>query len=69
MATQTTEQQYLNSVDKEFQKSMSEKLNRLIEDALHDTLVEKGWDGSLGLVDWKASFYVTFIQETYEDEE
>jgi len=41
----------------------------MIENVLHDALREKGWDGSLDLIDWEASFDVTFVQETYEDEE
>jgi len=69
MATQTTEKQFVHSTDQELQALMSEKLNQMIENALHDALVEKGWDGSLDLIDWKASFDVTFTQETYEDEE
>ena len=69
MATQTTEQHFVHSTDKEFQAFMGEKLNQMIENVLHDALREKGRDGSLELIDWKASFDVTFIQETYEDEE
>ena len=48
---------------------MGDKVKQTIENILHDALREKGWDGSLDLIDWKASFDVTFIQETYEDEE
>ena len=69
MATQTIEQQYVHSTDKEFQAFAGEKLKQMIENVLHDALREKGWDGSLDLIDWEASFDVTFIQETYEDEE
>jgi hypothetical protein len=69
MAIQTTEQQFVHSTDKEFQAFMGEKLNQMIQNVLHDALVEKGWDGSIELINWKASFDVTFIQETYEDEE
>ena len=68
MAIQTTEQQVVHSTDKELQAFMGEKLNRMIEDALHDALVEKGWDVQ-ALAGWGASFDVTFIQETYEVEE
>jgi hypothetical protein len=68
MATQTTEQNFVHSTDKEFQAFMGEKLNQMIENALHDALVEKGWNVH-ALAGWKASFDVTFIQETYEDEE
>ena len=68
MATQTTEKQYVHSTDQEFQAFMGEKLNQMIENALHAALVEKGWDVHV-LAGWVASFDVTFIQETYEDEE
>ena len=68
MATQTTEQQSVHSTDQEFQALMGEKLSQMIENALHDALVEKGWNVH-ALADWKASFDVTFITETYEDEE
>lgn len=69
MATRTAEQAIIHSTDKEFQALMGDKVKQTIENILHDALVEKGWDGSLDLIDWKASFNVTFIQETYEDEE
>ena len=68
MAIQTTEQHFVHSTDKEFQAFMGEKLNQMIENVLHDALVEKGWNVQ-ALAGWKASFDVTFIQETYEDEE
>ena len=69
MATRTTEQAIVHSMDKEFQAFMGEKLNQMIENVLHDALREKGWEGSLNLIDWKARFEVTLVQETYEDEE
>ncbi len=68
MATQTTEQQSVHSTDKEFQAFMGEKLNQMLENVLHDALVEKGWNVH-ALARWQAVFDVTFIQETYEDEE
>jgi len=69
MATRTTEQAIVHSTDKEFQAFMGDKVKEAIENILHDALREKGWDGSLDLIDWKASFEVTLVQETYEDEE
>ena len=69
MATQTVEQVIIHSTDKEFQAFAGEKLKQMIENVLHDALREKGLDGSLDLIDWEASFDVTFIKETYEDEE
>jgi len=69
MAKQTTEQAFVHSTDKEFQAFMGDKVKEAIENILHDALREKGWDGSLDLIDWKASFEVTLVQETYEDEE
>lgn len=68
MATQTTEQNFVHSTDKEFQAFMGEKLNQMIENVLHDALVEKGWNVH-ALASWQGVFAVTFIEETYEDEE
>lgn len=75
MATRTTEKITIHSVDSEFQEILKsnpeirEKILASLEDILHDTLRDKGWDGGLNIVDWKASFEVTVLQETYEDEE
>jgi len=68
MATQTTEKQFVHSTDQELQAFMGEKLNQMIENALHAALVEKGWNVHT-LDGWKASFDVTFTQETFDDEE
>ena len=68
MAKQTTEQAFAHSTDKEFQAFMGDKVKEAIENILHDALREKGWS-PLTLLDWEASFDVTFIDETYEDEE
>jgi hypothetical protein len=68
MSIKTTEKDFVHSTDKEFQAFMGEKLNQMIENVLHDALVEKGWNVH-AVAGWKASFDVTFIQETFEDEE
>ncbi len=70
MATQTTEQALVHSVDKAFQAILKSnpEIGEAIEAILWDALVEKGWSIH-SLLDWKASFDVTFIEETYEDEE
>ena len=68
MATRTIEEAIVHSTDKEFQAFMGDKVKGAIESILHDALREKGWS-PLTLLDWEASFDVTFIDETYEDEE
>jgi hypothetical protein len=68
MSIKTTEKDFVHSTDKEFQAFMGEKVKQEIENILHAALVEKGWDVAV-LLGWKASFDVTFIQETFEDEE
>ena len=71
MAFRTTEKTFVHSVDSEFQAILksSPEIREKIEDILHDALRDKGWDGGLTITDWKASFEVTVLQETFEDEE
>tara|TARA_R100001015_G_scaffold13834_1_gene6247 strand:+ start:308 stop:523 length:216 start_codon:yes stop_codon:yes gene_type:complete len=71
MATRTTEQTFVHSVDSEFRAILKSnpEIREQIEDILHDALRDKGWDGGLTITGWKASFEVTVLQETYEDEE
>tara|TARA_A100000172_G_scaffold72541_1_gene53697 strand:- start:352 stop:600 length:249 start_codon:yes stop_codon:yes gene_type:complete len=82
MAIRTTESGYgtilkttVHSVDSEFRAILKsnpeirEKILVSLEDILHDTLRDKGWDGGLNIVDWKANFEVTVLQETLEDKE
>ena len=70
MAIQTTEQAFVHSVDKEFQAILKSnpEIREEIEAIINDCLVDRGWSVH-SLIDWKASFHVTFIEETYEDEE
>ena len=70
-ATRTTEKTFVHSADKEFRALLkgNYEIREKIEDILHDALRDKGWDGGLTIIDWKASFEVTVLQETFEDEE
>ena len=70
MATRTTEKTPIHSVDSEFQAILKSnpEIRKEIEAIINDCLVDRGWSVH-SLIDWKASFDVTFIEETYEDEE
>jgi len=71
MSIKTTEINIVSSFSKEFRALLNANpdIKQAIENILHDTLVDKGWDGAIELIDWQAAFEVTFIQETFEDEE
>ena len=70
MARQTTEQAFVHSTDSEFKAILKSnpEIREAIEAIINDALVDRGW-GVHSILSWDASFDVTFIEETYEDEE
>jgi|TARA_X000001382_G_scaffold112770_1_gene90190 hypothetical protein len=70
MATQSIEKVFVHFDEEAFEAVLKDNpdVKKAIEDILHDNLVDEGWDIS-SVLGFKASFDVTFIQETFEDEE
>ena len=70
MASQTTEQAFVNSTDSDFKAILKSnpEIREKIEAIINDCLVDRGWSVH-SILFWDASFDVTFIEETYEDEE
>jgi len=70
MARQTTEKAFVHSTDSEFKAILKSnpKIREEIEAIINDCLVDRGWSVN-SILFWDASFDVTFIEETYEDEE
>jgi len=69
MSIKTIEKTGVNSNNKEFIKILESNpdIRKAIDDLLHDTLVDWGWNPTL--LGWNAVFDVTFDNETFEDEE